>query len=108
MREPEGHYHPVSRPYVRRFEYRYTEHVFDKIEMIDITLPEFERLLGSGEVIEEAPGDLFVVKEVVLLVEWTRPLHVVVAIDGRRRRETLVTVYEPYPAEWSADFRRRR
>ncbi|WP_322778465.1 type II toxin-antitoxin system Phd/YefM family antitoxin [Frankia sp. Cas4] len=28
--------------------------------------------------------------------------------DGRRRRETLVTVYEPYPAEWSADVRRRR
>lgn len=67
-----------------------------------------ERLLGSGEVIAEAPGGLFVVKELVLLIEWLRPLHVVIAVDESRRRETLVTVYEPYPAEWSDDFRRRR
>jgi hypothetical protein len=108
MREGEGHYRPVSRPYVRRFEYRYSEHVFDKLEIIDIALREFERILGSGEVIEEAPAGLFVVKELVLLVEWLRPLHVVIAVDEGRRRETLVTVYEPYPAEWSDDFRRRR
>ncbi|WP_045876781.1 DUF4258 domain-containing protein [Pseudofrankia sp. DC12] len=108
MREDEGRYRPVSRPYVRRFEYRYTEHVFDKMQLVDISLSEFERLLGGGEVIEEAAGGPFVVKELVLLIEWLRPLHVVVALDERRRRETLVTVYEPYPTEWSEDFRRRR
>ncbi len=108
MREGEDHYRPVSRPYARRFGYRYTEHVFDKLEIIDIGLGEFERLLGSGEVIEEALGRPFVLKELVLLIEWLRPLHVVIAIDESRRRETLVTVYEPYPAEWSDDFRRRR
>jgi hypothetical protein len=53
---PDGRYQPVSRPYVRRFAYRYSEHVFDKMEIIDIALGEFERLLGSGEVIEEAPA----------------------------------------------------
>jgi hypothetical protein len=87
MLEGEGRYRPASRPYVQRFGYRYSEHVFDKLEVIDIALREFERLLGSGEVIEEAPGGLFVAKELVLLVEWLRPLHVVIAVDeGRRRR----------------------
>jgi hypothetical protein len=46
--------------------------------------------------------------ELVLLIEWVRPLHVVIAVDEGRRRETLVTVHEPLPAEWSDDFRRRR
>ncbi len=105
---PDGRYQPVSRPYVRRFEYRYSARVFDKMEIIDIALGEFERLLASGEVIEEAPAGLFVVKELVLLIEWVRPLRVVIAVDESRRRETLVTVYEPWPAEWSYDFRRRR
>jgi hypothetical protein len=104
----EGGYRPVSRPYRQSFEYRYTEHVFDKIQLIDIALGEFEGLLGKGEVIEEATGGLLITKELVLLVEWLRPLHVVVEVDESRRRETLVTVYEPYPAEWSDDFRRRR
>ncbi|WP_157180427.1 MULTISPECIES: DUF4258 domain-containing protein [Protofrankia] len=93
---------------MQRFSYRYTEHVFDKLQIIDIALGEFERLLGSGQVIEEAPGGLFVAKELVLVVEWLRPLHVVVAVDESRRQETLVTVYEPYPTEWSDGFRRRR
>ncbi|SNQ46683.1 conserved hypothetical protein [Frankia canadensis] len=107
---PDGgdHYRPVSRPYVRRFEYRYTEHVFDKLQLIDIALAEFERLLGVGEVIAEAPSGLLVVRELVLLIEWLRPLHVVVGVAESRRCETLITVYEPYPAEWSGDLRRRR
>ena len=81
MREGEGRYRPTSRPYARRFEYRYTEHVFDKIQLVDIALGEFERLLGAGEVIEEAPAGPFVVKELVLLIEWIRPLHVVISVD---------------------------
>jgi hypothetical protein len=31
-----------------------TEHVFDMIRSIDMTLAEFEELLGSGEAIEES------------------------------------------------------
>jgi hypothetical protein len=49
-----------------------------------------------------------VVKELVLIVDWQRPLHVVVVIDEIRHEERIVTVYEPDPARWSSDFRRRR
>ena len=36
-----------------RFPVALTYHVFEKIRAIDMTLAEFERLLGRGEVIEE-------------------------------------------------------
>jgi hypothetical protein len=92
----------------QRWPYLLTYHVFEKAQALDITLAEFEVLLGSGEIIAEdalGPGK---VKELLLLVEWLRPLHVVVVVDDVQREERIVTVYEPDPARWSADHRRRR
>lgn len=84
-----------------------TQHVLDKIRSIDMTLAEFEVLLGTGEVIEEvAEGELL--KELVLLTDWTRPLHVVILVDDVRGEERVKTVYEPRAGEWTDDFRRRR
>lgn len=83
-------------------------HVFEKVRAIDMTLAEFETLLGTGEVIEETvteDGDL---KELVLLLDWTRPVHVVVIVDDERAEERIITVYEPDPDSWSNDYRRRR
>ena len=47
-------------------------------------------------------------KELVLTLAWKRPLHVVVIVDEVHQEDRVVTVYEPEPARWSADFRRRR
>ena len=47
------------------------------------------------------------VKELLLIVESTRPLHVVVVVDDIRREERIVTLYEPDKDRWSADFRVR-
>lgn len=45
-----------------------TEHVFDKVRAIDMTLAEFNELLGDdGEIIEEVLLDEGHVKELVLL-----------------------------------------
>jgi hypothetical protein len=55
--------------------------------------------------IEPEPGRL---KELVLVISWRRPLHVVVIVDVVRGEERIVTVYEPDPGRWSHDFRRRR
>jgi hypothetical protein len=38
-----------------------------------------------------------VVKEVVLLIEWTRPLQLVAIVDDEREEERIVTAYEPDP-----------
>ena len=84
-----------------------TDHVFDKVRSIDMALAEFEELLGGGEVIEETPVEDGV-KELVLIIEWTRPLHVVVVVDDIREEERIVTVYEPDKDRWSADFKVRK
>lgn len=86
-----------------------TEHVFDKVRSIDMTLTEFNALLtAQGIVIEETVLGLGWLKELVLCIEWSRPLHVVVHVDETRREERIVTVYEPDTVRWSQDFRRRR
>lgn len=103
-----SHYQRVSRPYARRFDYVYSLHVFQKLRAIDLGLAEFEQLLGSGEVIEELKDSSQQTRELVLLVEWTRPLHLVVAVDSGQREERLVTVYEPRPSDWDDEFKVRK
>jgi hypothetical protein len=92
----------------RVWPYLLTYHVFEKVRALDIALAEFEALLGSGEIIEQTALRPGVTKELVLLLEWLRPLHVVVVVDDERQEERIVTVYEPDPARWSVDYRRRR
>ena len=92
----------------RRFRVVMTLHLFAKLREIDLSLAEFERLLESGELIEEHRLGLRHLKEVVLTVSWTRPLHVVMIVDEFRGEKRVVTAYEPDPLRWSSDFRERR
>jgi len=46
-------YRETSRPYAKRFRYKYRRHVFDKLRAIDLVLAEFQELLGRCEVIAE-------------------------------------------------------
>jgi len=71
-----------------------------------MTLAEFEILLDEGEVIEETSIEEGV-KELVLIMEWSRPLHVVLVVDDIREEERIVTVYEPDEDRWSPDFKVR-
>jgi hypothetical protein len=72
-----------------------------------MALAEFEVLLEGGEIIERTPIEEGV-KELILIVEWTRPLHVVVVVDDIRLEERIVTVYEPDTNRWSPDLRVRK
>ena len=85
-----------------------SEHAFDKLRLIDCTFSEFELALESAEVIEETTLESDALKELLLLVDWKRPLHVVVVVDARSREERIVTVYEPHEDMWSSDYRERR
>jgi hypothetical protein len=62
----------------------------------------------AAEVIEETDLDDARLKEVLLLIDWTRPLHLVVVVDDAHEEERLVTVYEPDAATWTDGYRRRR
>lgn len=90
------------------FPHRFiTEHAFDKLRLIDCLFSEFTAACDAAEVIEESslPDG---VKELLLAVTWRRPLHVVVIVDEVHQEDRVVTVYEPDPACWSSDWRRRR
>jgi hypothetical protein len=69
----------LPRPKVWRYRKLLSEHAFDKLRLLDCTFAEFEAAIELAEVIEEHPiTDDGSVKELVLVVEWTRPLHLVV------------------------------
>jgi hypothetical protein len=110
--DEDDRYHPVSRPYEQRFPRLFSDHVFDKLRSLDLALGEFVALFQDAgsppEVIAEAVVGEAEIKELVLLVEWKRPLHVAIVVDGARQQERVATVYEPYSSEWTADYRRRR
>jgi hypothetical protein len=98
----------LPRPKTWRFERLLTEHAFDKLRQIDCSFAEFAEVLEQAEVIEEHQLDDEQVKELVLAVDWARPLHVVVVVDGDREEERIVTVYEPDDELWTDGYRRRR
>jgi hypothetical protein len=99
----------LPRPKVWRYPKVVSEHVFDKLQLLDCTFGEFEAAIVDAEVIEDrALDDEGSLKELLLSVAWRRPLHVVVVVDERRREERMVTVYGPDPNLWSTDYRRRR
>jgi YgiT-type zinc finger domain-containing protein len=70
------------------FGYEYRRHVFDKLRALNLVLAEFQQLLGHGEVIAEAEDGSSGRREVLLRVEWLRPLHVVIVVDSAREEET--------------------
>lgn len=84
-----------------------SEHAFDKLRLIDCLFSEFSAACKAAEVIEETAVSEGL-KELVLTLAWQRPLHVVVIVDEVHQEDRVVTVYEPEPSRWSADFRRRR
>lgn len=82
--------------------------MFDKLRAIDCTLSEFEGLLGEAEIIEEIELEPPSTKELLLIIDWNLPLHVVVVVDPSREEERLVTVYEPDAERWTDGYRGRR
>jgi hypothetical protein len=98
----------MPRPKTFAYPVVLTDHVFDKVRAIDLTLAEFDTLIGTGEIIEEHALSGEEIKEIVLLLDWVRPFHLVVIVDHRRREERILTLYEPDPDRWSSDYRSRR
>jgi hypothetical protein len=97
----------LPRPKMWRYPKLLSEHAFDKLRLLDCTFGEFEVAIEQAEVIEEHQLDDTSLKELLLVVDWRRPLHLVVVVDDRLREERVVTVYEPDPALWR-DYRWRR
>ncbi|HUY78952.1 MAG TPA: DUF4258 domain-containing protein [Ktedonobacterales bacterium] len=85
----------------------YRVHAVQRMAQRGVSENEVRLIMANGEVIEDYPTDSPYPSQ--LLLGWSagRPLHVVAAQNDVDQETNIITVYEPDPARWTADFRRR-
>lgn len=85
----------------------FTKHTLDRMLQRQITDTEIVEALANGKIIEEYPLDYPHPSCLVLgLTVKRRYLHVVVDLTDTQL--WIITVYEPNPDEWNADFTIRK
>jgi len=80
------------------------KHMFER----NISTDDVRQVLENGEMVEEYPEDKPFPSKLILGRIGSRPLHVVVAHDKATNEKIVITVYEPEPTMWEADFKRRK
>ena len=83
-------------------------HALQRLFERRIGVTEVLAILQSGDVIARYDDDRPYPSRLVLGWSQGRPLHVVAADDPTSDITVVITVYEPAPDLWSADFRGRR
>lgn len=83
-------------------------HAIQRMYERSVSEKEVRDVVATGETVEEYPGDLPYPSRLVLGWQGARPLHVVVADNVDGEENIVITVYEPDPNEWEADFKRRK
>lgn len=73
-----------------------------------ISIDDVNAVIGRGEIIEDYLDDRPYPSRLVLGWRGARPLHVVVAHNLSESELVVITVYEPDPELWEANFRRRK
>ena len=86
----------------------FRSHALQRMFQRRVSTEEVRRALATGEDIEDYPYDLPYPGRLVLGNVDGRPLHIVVADNAQALETIVITVYEPDPALWTTDFRRRR
>ena len=91
---------------------QFTDHARREMEGESLGLihvDEVLQALTSGEIIEEYPEDTPYPSCLILgRTGIGRPIHVVCAPVKDMRRLIIITTYQPDPARWDPEFRRRR
>jgi hypothetical protein len=91
---------------------RFTDHArreMDTEPLGRIVVDEILEVLDSGEIIEEYPDDVPYPSCLVLgRTRKDRPLHLVCAPVLEEGRLIIITTYQPDPARWETDWRRRK
>lgn len=82
-------------------------HAIQRMFQRRVSTEDVRSVLATGEIIEDYPLDTPYPSRLVLGWVGGRPLHVVAADNVADDETYVITVYEPDPALWSPDFRRR-
>ena len=87
--------------------YNYRQHAIKRMYERGITQADVEAALSTGMVIEDYPNDYPLPSCLWLGYIGNRPVHIVFAEDKPKGERIIITVYEPDPTQWSADFTTR-
>jgi len=93
---------------VNPYQVIYQRHAVERMAQRRVSEEAVMYALLTGETIQVYPDDTPFPSEFILGWREGRPLHIVVATDTRRQRKIVITVYEPHPGQWEADFRRKK
>jgi hypothetical protein len=85
----------------------YRTHALVRMFQRRIRVEDVRGVIVNGETIEDYPDDIPYPSRLILGWRARRPLHVVAAYNNADGETIVITVYEPDPAFWSEDFRRR-
>lgn len=86
----------------------YQRHAVERMALRGVSEEDVMHILLTGETIQVYPDDTPFPSELLLGWRGRRPLHIVVATDIMHQRKIVITVYEPSPNQWDADFKRKK
>lgn len=92
----------VSRPIIFRI------HAIQRMFERHVSAENVRQILQSGEMIEDYSDDMPHPGGLVSGRRGNRPLHVVMAENKVEDELVVITVYEPDPAQWKAQYRSRK
>jgi len=86
----------------------FKKHALIRIVERNISIEEIEGVLKDCKIIEEYPEDKPQKSYLVLgFTTFSRPLHIVVAIDENMDYLLIITAYQPNKNKWDKSFSRR-
>ncbi len=74
----------------------------------DISVDDVAGALKGGKIVERYSGDHPYPSALWLGFAGPRPLHIVAADNAAAEKRIIITVYEPDPALWEADWMIRK
>jgi len=93
---------------VGTYQVIYQRHAVERMAQRGVSEEDVMHVLLTGESIQVYADDTPFPSELILGWRDGRPLHIIVATDSIQRRKIVITVYEPHPGQWEADFRRKK
>ena len=83
-------------------------HAMKRMFQRDVSVEDVKIVLSSGVIIETYPADKPYPSRLILGFVGDRPIHIVAADNMDAGETIIITVYEPDPRLWEADFQRRK
>ena len=89
-------------------QFEFSKHAVDQSILRQIQVQEVREAIANGQVIEDYPNDKYGPSCLVSgLTQAQRPIHIQCSYPSRFLLK-VITLYEPAPQLWNADFTERR